>query len=68
MNLERTMKQAGFTWDPTGLGRDRWTHFALEITCLRQPYMTEAQWEAEQQRCAKRAQEKSNAQGKESKP
>jgi len=64
MNLMHTMKQAGFTWDPTGMGHARWTHFALDITCLRQPYMTEEQWEAEQKRCVGLADEKRNAVGK----
>ena len=61
MRLVRTMEMAGFTWDPTGMGRDRWTHFALDITCLRQPYMDEVQWETEQRRCAAEADKKRNA-------
>jgi hypothetical protein len=39
------MKAAGFEWDPTFSGHERWTHFPKEITCLRQPFMTDAQWE-----------------------
>lgn len=55
------MKQEGFTWDPTGLGRERWTHFATEVTCLREPYMTDEQWEAEQRRCIALSRERRNA-------
>lgn len=54
------MKQAGFTWDPTLTGHDRWTHFVLDITCLRQPYMTDQQWEAEQSRCIELSKQKRN--------
>lgn len=50
--LTDLMKSRGFIWNPTAFGRDRWTNVELDITCLRQPYMTERQWEAEQQRCA----------------
>jgi len=53
------MKQAGFTWDPSPY-HARWTHFVLDITCLRQPYMNDAQWEAEQERCIKLADNKRN--------
>lgn len=55
MNLARTMRQSGFHWDPTGMGQARWTHFVLGITCLRQPFMSEDQWETEQKRCAELA-------------
>jgi hypothetical protein len=40
------MRAAGFSWDPTFSGYERWTHFKKCITCLRQPYMTDQQWEA----------------------
>lgn len=46
----REMVGAGFTWDPVR-GYPRWTHFELDITCLRQPYMNDAQWTAERARC-----------------
>ncbi len=39
------MKAFGFIWDPTWQGYERWTHLQLCITCLRQPYMTDQQWE-----------------------
>lgn len=40
------MKASGFVWDPTWQGQERWTHLKLCITCLRQPYMSDLQWEA----------------------
>lgn len=41
------MRAAGFVFDPTHQGYTRWTHERRGITCLRQPYMTDAQWERE---------------------
>ena len=46
--LDAALKQAGFTWDPTPTGHVRWTHFGLDLTCLRQPYMTDDQWHGAQ--------------------
>jgi hypothetical protein len=46
-----SLKDVGFTWDPTWQGYERWTHLERGITCLRQPYMSDAQWEAEKNRC-----------------
>jgi hypothetical protein len=39
------MRAAGFVFDPTWQGYTRWTHDTKGITCLRSPYMTDAQWE-----------------------
>ena len=44
------MDAAGFTWDPTepwAGAYPRWTHFDKNITALRQPYMTDQQWESQ---------------------
>lgn len=37
------MKTAGFHWDPTR-GYPRWTHSKTGVTCLRQSYMNNDQW------------------------
>jgi hypothetical protein len=58
MELSEIMVPRGFEWDPTGWGTSRWTHFELEITCLRQPYMSDLEWEREQRRCAAIADQK----------
>lgn len=39
------MEMAGFIWDPSHQGYARWTHRKTGVTALRQPYMTDAQWE-----------------------
>jgi len=44
----KQMTAAGFEWDPAqGLARDyvRWSHFRKGVTALRQPYMSDEQWE-----------------------
>jgi len=38
------MELAGFAFRPTANGRVRWTHKTLGLACVRQPYMTDAQW------------------------
>lgn len=45
-DTEVDMKAAGFEWDPSHQGYPRWTHTKTGITALRQPYMTDQQWEA----------------------
>ena len=40
------MKAAGFEWDPSWQGYPRWTHGKVGTTALRQPYMTDQQWDA----------------------
>jgi hypothetical protein len=41
---ESTLRAKGFTFDPTGHGRMRWTHTASGRAMVRQPYMSDSQW------------------------
>jgi hypothetical protein len=39
------MEAAGFIWDPSHQGYARWTHTKSGVTALRQPLMSDQQWE-----------------------
>ena len=47
--------EAGFVFDPTGHGRERWTHRELGLTVVKQPYMNALQWAAAMHGAANRA-------------
>lgn len=47
--------EAGFVSDPTGHGRERYTHRELGLTVIRQPYMSDMQWAAALHGAANRA-------------
>lgn len=52
------MQQAGFIWDPSHQGYARWTHTPTGVTALRQPYMTDQQWnEHKGKKCVEAAQQ-----------
>lgn len=40
----RLLTAAGFVEDPTWQGYERWTHFGLDLTVVRQPYMRDPDW------------------------
>jgi len=42
---QQQMMDAGFEWDPSHQGYPRWTHMKLGTTALRQPYMSDKQWD-----------------------
>jgi len=56
--MEAEMNAAGFTWDPSHQGYARWTHMTAGVTALRQPYMSDQQWDEHQQKKIAEAQEK----------
>lgn len=49
------MNKAGFEWDPSHQGYARWTHAKTGVTALRQPYMSDQQWEAHKRQKAQEA-------------
>ena len=55
------MMSAGFQWDPPWNGYPRWTHFATGVTALRQPYMTEQQWQEHKEKKVLEAQQKASS-------
>ncbi len=58
---KKRMQAAGFKWDPAHNGYPRWTHFSTSVTALRQPYMTEQQWQIHKEEKVLEAQRKAAA-------
>ena len=47
---QTTMRSAGFEWEPTDAGYQRWTYRSKDIWCVRRPDMTELQWNEQKER------------------
>lgn len=55
---KQRMEAAGFKDDPPWQGYNRWTHVGTGITALRQPYMTDQQWQMHKEEKIREAQHK----------